>query len=158
MFGKKWSKPVAIQTLIGEDARIQGDLVFSGGCHVDGVINGAVKAERDDQAFLSISEHGCVEGNVTVPILALSGAVKGDVYVSERAELGATARVTGNVYYNLFEIAAGAEINGKLIHRDPHKPGQASPEQKVVRPKVVPNKPAGQEEALLQRVAAKQSG
>ena len=51
--------------------------------------------------------------------LALSGTVEGDVVVTERAELGPTASVTGNVHYNLIEIAAGAEINGKLIHETP---------------------------------------
>lgn len=49
--------------------------------------------------------------------LALSGTVEGDVVITERAELSETARVVGDVYYNLIEIAAGAEINGKLIHK-----------------------------------------
>jgi len=43
--------------------------------------------------------------------------VKGDVFASQRVELGATARVVGNVYYNLIQMAEGAEINGKLIHQ-----------------------------------------
>jgi cytoskeletal protein CcmA (bactofilin family) len=155
MFGKKWRKPVAIQTLIGEEARIQGDLMFAGGCHVDGVIKGAVKSEKDEQAFLSVSEHGCVEGNVRVPTLALSGTVKGDVYVSDRAVFGPTARIDGNVYYNLVEIAAGAEINGKLIHEDPS--AQRARPQKVT-PKAVSGTPAAQDDGLLQGVAIKQTG
>jgi cytoskeletal protein CcmA (bactofilin family) len=32
-------------------------------------------------------------------------------------ELGPTARVIGNVYYDLIEMAIGAEINGKLVHQ-----------------------------------------
>ena len=43
--------------------------------------------------------------------------MKGDVFASQRVELGATARVIGNVYYNLIQMAEGAEINGKLIHQ-----------------------------------------
>jgi cytoskeletal protein CcmA (bactofilin family) len=43
--------------------------------------------------------------------------VKGDVFAGQRVELGATARVIGNVYYNLIQMAEGAEINGKLIHQ-----------------------------------------
>jgi cytoskeletal protein CcmA (bactofilin family) len=39
-------------------------------------------------------------------------------------ELGATARVLGNLYYGLIEMEMGAEINGKLIH-EPRK-GQSS--------------------------------
>lgn len=117
MFGRKGNKAVAIQTLIGSDTRIEGNLRFEGGCHIDGLVDGSVTA--GDDAYLSISEHGRVQGNVTAPRLGLSGAVEGDVFVSGRAELGPTARVTGNVHYNLIEIAAGAEINGQLIHEAP---------------------------------------
>lgn len=127
MFGNsKGRKPVAIQTLIGEGTRIQGDLRFEGGCHIDGMVNGGVAGGNDPDAHLSVSEHGRVQGNVHVPRLALSGTVEGDVVVTERVELGPTASVTGNVHYNLIEIAAGAEINGKLIHEaQPKAPAPA---------------------------------
>jgi cytoskeletal protein CcmA (bactofilin family) len=46
----------------------------------------------------------------------LNGTVKGDVQAGERVELGATARVIGNVHYRLIEMAIGAEVNGKLVH------------------------------------------
>ena len=46
--------------------------------------------------------------------------MKGDILAHDRVELGATARVTGNVYYALIEMEMGAEINGKLIH-EPRK-------------------------------------
>jgi cytoskeletal protein CcmA (bactofilin family) len=117
MFGKKGLKPTSIQTLIGEKARIEGNLNFEGGCHVDGVVFGSVGGTKANGAFLSVSELGTVEGDVDVPRLALSGTVQGNVVVSDRAEFGPTAKVIGDVYYNLIEIAAGAEINGKLIHR-----------------------------------------
>ena len=120
MFGKKGLKPNSIQTLIGASARIEGNLLFDGGCHIDGVVHGSVAGSSDTDALLSVSEQGSVQGDVEVPRLALSGTVEGNVVVSDRAEFGPTARVNGNVHYNLIEIAAGAEINGKLIH-EPHK-------------------------------------
>ena len=43
--------------------------------------------------------------------------MRGDVVASQRVDLGPTARVIGNVYYNLIEMAIGAEINGKLVHQ-----------------------------------------
>ena len=58
-----------------------------------------------------------MEGDVTVPYIVLNGIVRGDVVASQRVELGSTARVIGNVYYNLIEMAIGAEINGKLVHQ-----------------------------------------
>lgn len=127
MFGRKERRPTAIQTLIGENTRIEGDLHFVGGCHVDGQVNGSVTVDNDPDGFLSVSEYGCVKGNVSVPRVALSGTVEGDLVVTEKAELGPTARVVGNVYYNLIEIAAGAEINGKLIHEAEPAKAKAAP-------------------------------
>ena len=140
MLGRKRRRPVAIQTLIGEGTRVEGDLCFTGGAHIDGVVNGGVTSGRDRNAFLSISGKGCVEGNIRVPHLALSGTVKGDVFVGDKAEFGPTAKVIGNVHYQLIEIAAGAEINGKLIHEAPKD--QPLPERdsepEVTDPKVKP--------------------
>lgn len=134
MFGKKRWKPLQIQTLVGKDASIDGDLKFDGGCHIDGVINGGVTAERDPDAYLSISEEGRVNGNVKVQKLSLSGTVEGDVVVLQRAELGPTARVVGNVHYNVIEIVAGAQINGKLIHeRDTAPMPAVEPRQTKVK-------------------------
>ena len=83
----------------------------------------------DSGATLSVSDSGVVEGSVAVPNVVLNGTVKGDILAHDRVELGATARVTGNVYYGLIEMEMGAEINGKLIH----EPRKASRQEPVVQ-------------------------
>lgn len=117
MLGRKRTKHTAIETLIGGSSRVNGDLCFKGGCHIDGIVNGGVIAEKDTDSALSVSEDGEIHGNVEVPHVVLNGLVKGDVCASARVELGPTARVIGNVYYDLIEMAIGAEINGKLVHQ-----------------------------------------
>ena len=117
MFGRKKGRHMVAHTLVGANTRISGDLHFKGGCHIDGTVNGNVTADPDSDAALSIAEDGNVDGGVTVPYVVLHGIVRGDVFASQRVELGPTARVIGNVYYNLIEMAIGAEINGKLVHQ-----------------------------------------
>jgi cytoskeletal protein CcmA (bactofilin family) len=117
MFGKKHRRHTVVETLVGPNSKVHGDVHFKGGCHIDGVVRGNVTADPDTESALSISDIGSVEGGVTVPYVVLNGIVKGDVFASQRVELGPTARVTGNVYYNLIEMAIGAEINGKLVHQ-----------------------------------------
>ena len=117
MFGKKQRRHLVVETLIGSKSKINGDLHFQGGCHIDGSIKGNVTADPDTDSALSISDIGDIDGGVTVPYVVLNGIVKGDVSASQRVELGATARVSGNVYYNLIQMAEGAEINGKLVHQ-----------------------------------------
>jgi len=125
MLGNKRKNP-EIDTLVGRNTRVSGDIQFRGGFHVDGYIKGNVVAEHDTPSVLSISENGTVEGTVSVPHVVLNGTVKGDVSARERVQLGATARVIGNVYYNLIEMAIGAEINGKLIHEPAGQPALMS--------------------------------
>ena len=117
MFGKKQSRHSVVDTLVGSNSKMYGDLHFLGGCHIDGTVKGNVSADPDTDSALSISDIGSVDGGVTVPYVILNGIVKGDVFASQRVELGATARVIGNVYYNLIQMAEGAEINGKLVHQ-----------------------------------------
>ena len=117
MLGRKKRRDKGVETMVGPNTEISGDLRFEGWCHVDGTVNGNITANPDTDSHLSISEDANVDGGVTVPNVQLNGIVRGDVYASERVELGPTARVIGNVYYNLIEMAIGAEINGKLVHQ-----------------------------------------
>jgi cytoskeletal protein CcmA (bactofilin family) len=127
MFNRAKPKTHRIDTLIGAGTRIIGDVQFTGGFHVDGHIKGNVDAPPDSGATLSVSDSGVVEGSVAAPNVVLNGAVRGDILAHERVELGATAKVTGNVYYALIEMEMGAEINGKLIHEQ-RKPAAPQPD------------------------------
>ena len=112
----KKRKSAKIDSLIGQNTEMHGDVHFSGGLHVDGKIKGNVIAE-DPASLLTLSDQGVIEGEVRVPNVILNGRVVGDVYASERIELASEARVSGNVYYALIEMAIGAEVNGKLVHQ-----------------------------------------
>ncbi len=111
-------KRTKIDSLIGRHTEICGDVRFSGGLHVDGTVKGNVIAEREGVALLTLSEHGTIEGEVRVPNVILNGVVVGDVHASEHVEIAGNARITGNVYYSLIEMAIGAEVNGSLVRRD----------------------------------------
>ena len=115
--GKKLkSASTKVDTIIGQQTRIEGDVHFSGGLHIDGRVKGGVIAEADSTSVLTVSEHGSIEGDVRVPTVILNGSVTGDVRSAERIELAAKARVDGDVYYNLIEMAMGAAVNGSLVH------------------------------------------
>ena len=126
MFKRKQNKPVKIDNLIGPKTRINGDVEFAGGFHLDGYINGNVVGATGSDAILSVSEEGCIEGSVIAPNVLLNGTVKGNIEAGDRVELGSKARVLGNVHYAVIETAVGAQINGKLIHRTPAA-GAAAP-------------------------------
>jgi cytoskeletal protein CcmA (bactofilin family) len=123
MFRRKPNNSATIDTLIGAKTRINGDVEFAGGFHLDGHINGNVTCGAD--GLLSVSEQGCIEGSVSAPNVLLNGVVKGNIDAAGRVELGAKAKVLGNVAYSVIETAVGAQINGKLIHRTAVSPEPA---------------------------------
>jgi cytoskeletal protein CcmA (bactofilin family) len=111
---KRWGKSIVVETLIGEQTEIQGDVQFAGGLHLDGRIKGRIISTAKG-AELSIGAKGLVEGDVYAPRIVLHGRVVGHVYAAEHISLGAKAHVLGNLYYKTLEMAAGAKVMGSLV-------------------------------------------
>jgi len=115
MFGRKKPAPPKIETLIGHGTRIDGNLIVTGGVHLEGYVKGNVTTGPDGSAVLSIGPQGVVEGIVDVPRVVVHGEVRGDIRARDKVDLGAGAKVSGNVSYGVIEMAAGAVIQGRLI-------------------------------------------
>jgi len=120
MMRHKKHKTPKVSTVIGQGTAITGDVAFAGGLHLDGEVCGNLSTTQDASSTLIVSEKGRVEGDVHVDTLILNGTIVGDVYVNERVELAAQARVTGTVHYRMLEMAMGAEVNGQLVRMDEH--------------------------------------
>lgn len=117
MFFKNRNKPQSrIDTLIGADTRIEGDIHFGGGLRVDGSIRGSVSEVTSTPGTLVLSEHGRIEGAVTASQLVINGRVSGPVRANQFVELQPKSRVTGDVHYKSLEMHTGAVIEGKLIY------------------------------------------
>lgn len=124
MFLKNSHKPQArIDTLIGADTVIEGDVKFSGGLRVDGCIRGNVAESGDKPGMLVLSEHGRIEGAIAVAHAVINGAVVGPLKAGSFLELQAKSRVSGDVCYKTLEIHMGAVVEGQLIYL-----GEAHPE------------------------------
>jgi len=117
MFFKKSNRiQNSIDTLIGAETRIEGDIHFSGGLRIDGSIRGSVNEPNASPSTLILSENGRIEGAVSVSKIVINGKVIGPVKASQFIELQAKARITGDVYYKSLEMHTGAVIEGKLVY------------------------------------------
>lgn len=103
-------------TLVSTETVIMGDIHFTGVLDIEGLIKGNIVAEPGKDALVRIIDKGRVEGEIRAPSVVINGAVEGDVYSTRQLELASKARVQGNVFYTLVEMAAGAEVNGSLTH------------------------------------------
>lgn len=118
MLFKKSAKPQnRIESLIGAGTVISGDIAFTGGLRIDGEVKGNVRATDSQEGTLVISEHACIEGEITVSHVIINGTVLGPVHATEFLELQPCARVTGDVEYNNVEMHLGAVVQGRLIHQ-----------------------------------------
>jgi len=117
MFRKNQPKPSSrIETLIGAETTIKGDIHFSGGLRVDGSIQGEVREVAGKACTLVLSEHGRIEGAIESSHVVINGTVTGPVKGRSYVELQNKSRVTGDVYYKTLEIHTGAVVEGKLVY------------------------------------------
>ena len=63
MLGGKKRRHNVANTIIGIDTRINGDLHFAGGLHVDGMIAGSVSADPDSKAALSLASGATIDAS-----------------------------------------------------------------------------------------------
>lgn len=103
-------------TLISHDTKVVGDIHFCGNLDVEGLVQGNVIAQPQKDAQVRVIGKGRIEGDIRAPCVVINGAVKGNVHSSQQLELASKARVEGNVFYKLVEMAAGSSVNGSLTH------------------------------------------
>ena len=103
-------------TLISRDTEIVGDIKFGGSLDIEGTVRGNITAVAGKDAVVRVVDKGHVEGEIHSPSVIVNGSVTGDVHSTKHLELASRAKVSGNVHYNLVEMAIGAEVTGSLTH------------------------------------------
>jgi len=127
MSKRQSEKPTnSIDTLIGANTEIRGDVAFTGGLRIDGKVSGNILTANDEgSCTLVLSDNAVVTGNVTVPHLIINGTIQGNVSSTESIELQPKAEIIGDVSYKMIEMALGASVNGNLV-RDHQGAGAGS--------------------------------
>lgn len=105
-----------IDTLIGAETRIEGNLIFTGGLRIDGAVRGDISESNINPGTVILSEHGAIEGSVTATKMVVNGKVIGPIRANQFIELQSKAHVTGDVYYKSLEMHTGAVVEGRLIY------------------------------------------
>ncbi len=117
MFFKKNNKTQnRIDTLISAETRVDGDVQFTGGLRVDGIIQGNVTELAATPSTLIIGERGRIDGAVNVSKIFIIGKVVGPVKASQFIELQTKAKVIGDLHYKSLEMHTGAVVEGKLVY------------------------------------------
>ena len=99
-------------SFIGPEATVGGDLSTAAQLHVEGRINGNVRA-----ASLCQGASGIIAGDIVADEARLAGLVEGTVNAGILI-IEPSARITGDVTYETISIAAGGRIDGRLARRE----------------------------------------
>lgn len=156
MFGndKKNSplSPSGSVTLISKHTSFTGDLHFDAGnvqIAIEGNVTGTIRAEPECKTEVLIVGAAVVRGEVRAPKVSIDATVEGDIICSEHLKLYSKARITGNIFYRVLEMAAGAQISGQIRRIDEGTVIDAKPISSTVQATPSPSKDAPAPALLL---------
>ena len=97
-----------INTITGNNSKIEGVLVASDPTRVDGLLQGEILSKSS----VIVGESGVVKGDIRAVEILVAGTVYGNLKAEERIELTETGRVLGDLVTKSLVIDEGASFKG----------------------------------------------
>lgn len=100
---------VKINSIIGSDMIVEGNIRAKETVRVEGYVNGNVETE----GALIISATGKVKGNIKGSSIVMGGVLEGDLVSSGKTELISTGKVIGNINTKSLIVDENAVFHGQ---------------------------------------------
>jgi len=97
-------------SVLGADLSVKGDITASAELHIEGHVEGDISCSG-----LVQGEASTIHGAIRAQSARLAGTVRGGIEVSKLVVLK-TARIHGDMKYDVLTIEQGAQIDGRLSH------------------------------------------
>ena len=97
-------------TILGPDSKFKGDLTFDSAAKVLGHVEGSITSKGK----VFIANGSTCKANVKANEVAIEGFIEGNVEATERIEIKAKGRVTGDIVASRMTMGDGASINGHV--------------------------------------------
>lgn len=114
---KKGKAEDEIVSILGEGLEMTGEISFTTGVRVNGVINGKIRSE----AVLEIGPGGKVDAEITIRKILINGEFRGVIHASDRVEIHKDGKAYGDIYTPCLIIEAGALFEGRCNMSDAKK-------------------------------------
>jgi cytoskeletal protein CcmA (bactofilin family) len=123
-----------VETLVGADTTVRGDIEFRGALVIEGRVTGTVYG-LDPGGRLVLARQGVVEGSVELDSARIEGRVNGDVTAAGEVEIGSHGLVTGTVRGARVNVRPGGVVGGAVVQRAREAPREppASPSHGALR-------------------------
>jgi cytoskeletal protein CcmA (bactofilin family) len=124
MLGKRVDK---VETIIGSNTRIKGEVELKGALRVDGIFEGILHADS-----IVIGEKGRVKGDIRASAVIIGGTIEGNVYASDYVEIKSKGKMIGDVTTKKLTIIEGGIFEGRsnMTKEGPKAPQVTQTEQK----------------------------
>jgi cytoskeletal protein CcmA (bactofilin family) len=100
----------AVNTIIGPDSFVQGDIEASGFTRVDGSVKGNLHA----QSMVVVGAGARMRSSITGTSVIIGGVVDGHILASERLVVLPTALIMGDIITRCIEVGEGCLIHGRI--------------------------------------------
>ena len=136
--GGRMAQP-AIESTIGANTHIKGDIQGDGGLRIDGVVEGTIELTGN----LVITESAKVRAEIKANNVSIAGAVQGNV-AANRVEITDTGRVWGDMTVKALLISEGAYLRGQtFMSQDLQPPKLEAPKPTTKSSNSLPTPQAG---------------
>lgn len=104
-----FSKKEKLETFIGRNTHITGDVTTKGTLRIDGMVSGNVEAD-----WLIVGEKALIKGDARVSGLVVGGTLEGNVTAKEVVEIKRKGQVAGDIVTSKLLVIEGGSIDGKI--------------------------------------------
>ena len=94
--------------VIGAKTKIKGDITGDENVTVEGQVEGAIRISKD----LRVGTGGSVRATVSAQSVVIAGELVGDCHATQRVQIEASGRMTGNIRAPRVVIVEGATFRG----------------------------------------------
>jgi cytoskeletal protein CcmA (bactofilin family) len=106
------SAPSGVETSrVGAGLRFRGELSGTSDLYIDGEMNGNV---RLDNSLVVVGPNGRVQADIQAREILVHGSLNGNLFASDRIQLGRESRVGGNLSSKHIQIEDGALFKGHV--------------------------------------------
>jgi len=116
--------PVEIETILGPNTSLKGDICSSGGVRIDGDFSGTIEIAGN----LIVGEQAKVSATISAHNVQIQGAVQGDI-TAKRLEILDTGKLWGNISVDSFVLDDGGFFRGQSKMQGNMEPPLLQPPQ-----------------------------
>lgn len=111
---KDFANPNQLDTLIGKDVLVKGNLISDGDIQINGHLDGKIETSKD----VIISEQAKIKASIKANNVYVAGEVNGNIEAQEKLEILETGRVNGDVASQSLSIEPGGILKGSSVMKE----------------------------------------